>query len=81
MELKNINFLSTNLFSEQFNDYVSKNHLSIDNIHDACEKVSLSSHKRTVLSEVLSDQYNGIQETSSNNSSCYCYCFFYVYKE
>ena len=64
MELKNINFLSTNLFSEQFNEYVSKDHVSIDKIHDASEKVSLSSDKRAVLSQVLTDQYKGLQEIS-----------------
>ena len=64
MELKNIDFLSTNLFSEQFNDYVSKDYVSIDNIRAACEKVSLSSDKRAVLSQVLTDQYKGLQEVS-----------------
>jgi bacillithiol biosynthesis cysteine-adding enzyme BshC len=64
MELKNINFLSTNLFSEQFNEYVSKDHVSIDKIHDASERVSLSSDKRAVLSQVLTDQYKGLQEIS-----------------
>ena len=63
MELHNIDFLATNLFSKKFNDYVSDSHsLSIEKINFLSEKKKLSSGNRELLSKVLMDQYKGILE-------------------
>ena len=63
MELHNIDFLATNLFSKKFNDYVSDSHsLSIEKINSLIEKKKVSSDERELLSEVLTDQYKGVSE-------------------
>ena len=63
MELHNIDFLATNLFSKKFNDYVSDSHsLSIEKINSLSEKKKVSSDERELLSEVLTDQYKGVSE-------------------
>ena len=63
MELHNIDFLATNLFSKKFNDSVSDSHsLSIEKIHSLSEKKKVSSDDRKLLSKVLMDQYKGISE-------------------
>ena len=63
MELHNIDFLATNLFSKKFNDYVSDSHsLSIEKIKSLSEQKKVSSDERELLSEVLTDQYKGISE-------------------
>ena len=63
MELHNIDFLATNLFSKKFNDYVSDSHsLSTEKIHSLSEKKKVSSDDRELLSKVLMDQYKGISE-------------------
>ena len=63
MELHNIDFLTTNLFSKKFNDSVSDSHsLSIEKIHSLSEKKKVSSDDRELLSKVLMDQYKGISE-------------------
>ena len=63
MELHNIDFLATNLFSKKFNDSVSDSHsLSIEKINSLSEKKKLSSGNRELLSKVLVDQYKGILE-------------------
>ena len=63
MELYNIDFLATNLFSKKFNDYVSdSNLLSTEKIHSLSEKKKVSSDDRELLSKVLMDQYKGISE-------------------